>query len=182
MEQDRTQNPANDESPRASPPQRAAIFLSIFEHRSGGTGWPGKRPTRRIDRFSLAIMIEQTLAIRVRYPEADAMGYLHHSRYLQYFEMGRIELLRAAGHSYADLERDGVFFVVVKAEVKYKSPARFDEELELTTRIARQTPVRIEHVYELRRGATLLAEGATTIACVNRAGELQAIPDRLVES
>ena len=51
--------------------------------------------------------MEHKLAIRVRYPEVDAMGYLHHSRYLQYFEMGRIELLRSLGHSYVDLERQG---------------------------------------------------------------------------
>ncbi len=50
------------------------------------------------------------------------MGYLHHSRYLQYFEMGRIELLRTNGHRYSDLERGGVFFVVVKAECRYKAP------------------------------------------------------------
>jgi acyl-CoA thioester hydrolase len=122
---------------------------------------------------------EHTLHIRVRYPEADPMGYLHHSVYLQYFEMGRIELLRALGHSYADLERDGVFFVVVKVEVKYKSPARFDDELILITRVAKQTAVRIDHVYELRRGETLLAEAATTIACVDRQGQLQQIPAHL---
>jgi acyl-CoA thioester hydrolase len=122
-------------------------------------------------------MTEHTITIRVRYPEADAMGYLHHSRHLQYFEMGRIELLRALGHSYADLERSGFFFVIVKAEVRYKSPARFDDELTLTTRIVRQTSVRIDHAYELRRGEVLVAEGTTTIGCVDRAGQLQPIPE-----
>src|SRR4051794_41727898 len=101
---------------------------------------------------------QQSITIRVRYPEVDAMGYLHHSRYLQYFEIGRVELLRSIGHSYADLEREGVFFVVVKAECRYKAPARFDDELSLTTRIVRQTHVRIDHAYELRR------RGATTAA------------------
>ena len=122
---------------------------------------------------------QHTLSIRVRYPEVDAMGYLHHSRYLQYFEMGRVELLRAAGVAYADLEREGIFFVVVKAEVRYKAPARYDEELTLLTRVARQTHVRIDHTYELRRGETILAEGATTIACVGRDGQLRQIPDFL---
>ena len=122
-------------------------------------------------------MTQHTITIRVRYPEVDAMGYLHHSRYLQYFEMGRVELLRALGHSYADLERDGVFFAVVKAEVRYRAPARYDEELTLTTRVTRQTAVRIDHAYELRRGETLLAEATTTIACIGRDGQLQAIPD-----
>src|SRR5689334_23279255 len=124
-------------------------------------------------------VMQHTITIRVRYPEVDAMGFLHHSRYLQYFEMGRVELLRTLGVSYADLERQGVLFVVVKVEVRYKAPARYDEELQLTTRVVKQTHVRIDHAYELRRGETLLAEGTTTIACVDRAGELQPIPQGL---
>jgi acyl-CoA thioester hydrolase len=125
-------------------------------------------------------MAEQiTIPIRVRYPEVDAMGYLHHSRYLQYFEMGRVELLRSHGVSYADLEREGIFFVVIKAEIKYKAPARYDEELQLTTKVIKQTFVRYDHSYELRRGTTLLAEGTTTIACVGRDGKVIKIPDAL---
>ena len=123
--------------------------------------------------------MEGTITIRVRYPEVDAMGYLHHSRYLQYFEMGRVELLRQAGISYADLERQGVFFVVVKAEIKYKSPARYDEELQLTTKMIKQTFVRYDHAYELKRGSTLLAEGTTSIACVGRDGQVMQIPEQL---
>ena len=122
-------------------------------------------------------MIQHTIDIRVRYPEVDAMGYLHHSRYLQYFEMGRIELLRALGHSYAELEQQGVLFVVVKVECRYKSPARYDEQLQLSTRVTKQTMVRIDHAYELRRGETVLAEASSTIACVGRDGQLRPIPD-----
>ena len=125
---------------------------------------------------------EHTITVRVRYPEVDAMGYLHHSRYLQYFEMGRIELLRAMGHSYADLERQGILFVVAKVECKYKAPARYDEELTLTTRVVRQTHVRIDHAYELRRGETLLCEASTTIACVGRDGQMAQIPPFLAQA
>lgn len=123
-----------------------------------------------------------TIPLRVRYPEVDAMGYLHHSRYLQYFEMGRVELLRAHGISYADLERAGVFFVVTKAEVRYKAPARYDDEVELTTKIVKQTFVRYDHAYVLRRGTTVLAEGATTIACVGRDGQVMPIPESMRRS
>ena len=122
---------------------------------------------------------EQTINFRVRYSEVDAMGYLHHSRYLQYFEVGRVELLRASGYSYADIERQGIFFVVVKAEIQFKSPARYDDELQLTTRIERQTYVRIDHAYELKRQGTLIATARTTIACVDRDGKLQQIPTGL---
>ena len=120
---------------------------------------------------------QHTINFRVRYPEVDAMGFVHHSRFLQYFEMGRVELLRSLGHSYADLERQGVLFVVVRAECRYKAPARYDEELSLTTRVVKQTHVRFDHAYELRRAQTLLAEGNTTIACVDRDGNLRQIPE-----
>ena len=124
--------------------------------------------------------MQGTITIRVRYPEVDAMGYLHHSRYLQYFEMGRVELLRAAGFSYAELEKQGIFFVVIKAEIKYRSPARYDEELQLTTIVTKQTFVRFDHSYELKRGDMLLAEGTTSIACVGRDGQVMKIPEQLV--
>ena len=123
--------------------------------------------------------LEHTINIRVRYPEVDAMGYLHHSRFFQYFEMGRVELLRARGFSYAALERQGIFFVVVKVDCRYRAAARYDEELTLTTRVTRQAHVRIDHAYELKRGETLLAEAHTTIACVDREGRLREIPEEL---
>ncbi|CAN5551143.1 thioesterase family protein [soil metagenome] len=126
------------------------------------------------------VEVEHTLTIRVRYPECDSMSYLHHSRFLQYFEMGRIELLRSLGHDYAKLEREGVFFAVVKAEVTYRAPAKFDDLLTLRTRVVKQTHVRFDHVYELRRGEILVAEAKTTIACVDRNGELIKIPESLL--
>jgi acyl-CoA thioesterase FadM len=62
---------------------------------------------------------------------------------------------------------------------RFVRAARYDEELTLTTRIVRQTSVRIDHAYELRRGETLLAEANTTIACVDREGQLRQIPEEL---
>lgn len=108
------------------------------------------------------------------------MGYLHHSVYLQYFEMGRIEFLREGGHSYAALEAAGIFFVVTRVEVKYRAPARFDDELMLDVHLVREGPVRLDHAYQLRRGDMLLAEGQTTIACIGRDGQARAIPDEMV--
>src|SRR4051794_38881964 len=98
------------------------------------------------------MLTEHEIKFRVRYPETDAMGVVHHSRFFQYFEMGRVELLRASGVSYAELEMAGVFFVVVKVECRFKAPARYDEELTLQTRVVRTTHVRIDHQYTLRRG------------------------------
>ena len=84
--------------------------------------------------------------------------------------------------SYAELERQGVFFVVVKAECRYRAPARYDEELQLTTEVQRQTHVRIDHSYVLKRGDDLLAEATTTIACVGRDGRVTQIPQFLAGS
>ena len=120
--------------------------------------------------------VSQTIRLRVRYTEVDAMGCLHHSRFLQYFEMGRVELLRSRGVRYVDLERRGVYFVVVRAEVKYRQPARYDDEVELTTTEVSRGHVKIEHEYEMRAEGKLLATGATTIACVGRDGRPMQIP------
>src|ERR1700678_592574 len=103
-----------DSGERRSVPQ--AIYCS-----SGG---PSFGP--HTSGFMAMAEIRQIIRLRVRYTEVDAMGYVHHSRFFQYFEMGRIELLRSQGHSYADLEREGVYFVVVKAQCQFKAPARYD--------------------------------------------------------
>jgi acyl-CoA thioester hydrolase len=81
--------------------------------------------------------------------------------------------------SYAELEKSGVAFVVVKVACRYKAPARYDDELTLTTRIVRQTHVRIDHEYVLKREQTLIAEGSTTIACVDREGKIREIPEMM---
>ena len=121
---------------------------------------------------------ECRLEIRVRYAEVDRMGSLHHSRIWVYFEMGRTELLRAAGVSYRDLEEAGVFFVVARCWAKYHSPATYDELLALTTRITSFGQAKIEHEYELRGAdGRLIATAGTTLACVNRQGQVIPIPE-----
>jgi len=119
------------------------------------------------------------IEIRVRYAETDQMGFVHHANYLVYFEMGRVELLRSRGMSYRDLENAGFLLVVVKATVRYHRPARYDDLLRLKTTVTRVTAARIDHRYELYRGTELLAEGETTLACVDREGNVQRIPDVL---
>ena len=119
------------------------------------------------------------IEVRVRYAEVDAMGVLHHSRFWVYFEMGRTELLRLAGIAYRDLEERGVFFVVAKCAARFLAPARYDDLLVLSTRIVRMGAARIDHAYELKRKAdgAVLATADTTIACVDRAGQVIPIPE-----
>jgi acyl-CoA thioester hydrolase len=124
-------------------------------------------------------MLTGEITIRVRYAETDRMGLLHHANYLVYFEQGRTELLRSLGVAYKDLEDQGYLLVITRAEVKYRSPARYDDLLTLKTSVARTTAVRIDHQYELLRDGQSIAEGSTTLACVDRAGRPQALPEFL---
>lgn len=120
---------------------------------------------------------EHSLEIRVRYSETDAMGYLHHSNYAVYFEMGRTELFRAGGGDYRLMEEQGQFMVVVALDIRFRSPARYDDVLTLKTRITRMTPAKLEHEYRLLRGETLLADAKSTLACVDASGKVQMIPE-----
>jgi acyl-CoA thioester hydrolase len=124
-------------------------------------------------------MLSGEIQIRVRYAETDRMGLLHHANYLIYFEQGRTELLRSLGLTYKELEDQGHLLVLSKVEVRYRSPARYDDLLTLKTTVVRTTAVRIDHGYDLYRDGTLLAEGTSTLACVDRGGRLQALPDFL---
>jgi acyl-CoA thioester hydrolase len=119
--------------------------------------------------------------IRVRYAETDRMGLLHHANYLVYFEQGRTELLRSLGYTYKDLEDKGFLLVLTKLEVRYKSPAYYDDLLTLKTSVLKTTAVRIDHRYEVWRDKTLLAEGTSTLACVDRQGQVQRLPDFLMD-
>ena len=121
------------------------------------------------------------IEIRVRYSETDAMGVLHHSNYLSYFEMGRTELLRASGGSYREMEERGRFLVVTKVAVQYRSPARYDDLLVLATRLARISFAKLEHAYELRRNGQLLTTAETTLACVDRDGKVQRMSELFPE-
>ena len=127
-------------------------------------------------------MVEGEIHIRVRYAETDRMGLLHHANYLVYFEQGRTELLREQGFSYRDIEDQGFFLVLTKVQVRYKSPAYYDDLLTLRTIVQRTTLVKIEHRYELLRNGTLVAEGETTLGCVDKTGKVQALPESLRDS
>ncbi|MDR3635213.1 MAG: thioesterase family protein [Isosphaeraceae bacterium] len=119
------------------------------------------------------------IEVRVRYAETDRMGLLHHANYFVYFEMGRTELLRARGFSYREIEDAGHFLVIVDIGCKFKRPAYYDDLLTLRTIVERVTHVKIVHRYEILRDGLLLAEGHSTLACVDREGKPQALPATL---
>jgi acyl-CoA thioester hydrolase len=117
-------------------------------------------------------------SVRVRYPEVDRMGVAHHSHFLSWFEMGRAELLRGVGCSYAEMESQGVFMPVVEVSCRYRSPVRYDDLLEVETHLMEISGSRVTFDYRLRRQGehTLLAEARTVHATVNREGQVIRIP------
>ncbi len=125
-----------------------------------------------------------TIQVVPRYVETDQAGVIHHSVYPVWFEMGRTELLRANGLAYKDLEAAGFFFVVADLHVKYRRPARYDQTLSLETTCGTVTAGRVEHTYKLTDPATgvVLAEGSTTLACVDRQGRLRRVPEFMYPS
>ena len=129
-------------------------------------------------------MDKHTVTFRVRYAETDQSCVVHHSVYPVWFEMGRVELLRSSGLNYTELERQGFFFVVVDLHVRYRQPARFDDELEIETSRSGKTKVTIEHNYRITRPSDgeLLTEGSTLIACINSKGRPCRIPGVMLEA
>jgi acyl-CoA thioester hydrolase len=121
------------------------------------------------------------------------MGVAHHAAFVPWLEMARTELLRSCGVTYAQLEGAGVFLVVAKLDVRYRRPARYDDLLEVRTRVTGASRVKLMHDYEVRlleRTGTdavtppphaegVLVVASTTLACVDRDGRPRPLPDWL---
>lgn len=118
--------------------------------------------------------------LRVRYGETDQMGVVHHATYLLYFEEGRTGLMRALGRSYADLERSGVVLPVAELGIRFRTPARYDEELIVETRVGLLTGVRVRFDYRvLHADGTLAAEGFTLLASTGKDGRPRRFPEEV---
>lgn len=118
-------------------------------------------------------LCQHEIQIRVRYCETDAMGFLHHANYLNYFEIGRTELFRAQGGNYREMEERGLYLVVVQLTCRYHKPARYDDVLTVRTTLSRVGAAKLEHDYEVFRDGELLATAHSVLACVDRAGNVQ---------
>jgi acyl-CoA thioester hydrolase len=116
----------------------------------------------------MSTICETTL--RVRYAETDQMAVVYHSNYLIWFEVGRVELLRQLGFSYAEMERDGMNLPVVEVKCRYKHPARYDDELTIRTWLAQMRSSILRFQYEIVRktDGRLLAEGESVHMVVGR--------------
>jgi len=119
--------------------------------------------------------------VRVRYAETDQMGVVYHSNYLIWFEIGRVELMRALGFEYKKMEtEDDCHIVVADVHCRYERPARYDELLKIRTRIAEWRNRIVKFSYEIFRAAddTLLATGDTTHIICGSNGRPKALPPK----
>jgi acyl-CoA thioester hydrolase len=119
--------------------------------------------------------------LRVRYAETDQMSVVYHSNYFIWFEVGRVELMRALGAEYKKMEReDDCHIVVVDVHCRYHHPARYDEELRIRTRIAESRNRLVKFVYEVFRDAdnSLLATGHTTHVICGSNGRPKTLPEK----
>ena len=116
--------------------------------------------------------------LRVRYAETDRMGVVYYANYLVWCEVGRVELLRAVGRSYAALEAEGIGLAVSDARVRYLSPARFDDLVRITTTLTgvRSRAITFDYLITHAESGTRLATAHTSLVSIDAAGRLAAIP------
>jgi acyl-CoA thioester hydrolase len=121
--------------------------------------------------------------VRVRFGETDLMGIVHHASYVSYMEVARIEWLRRRAVTYAEWAAHGVHLPVVELSVRYRAPARFDDEIDVHTRLVEIGAASVRFEYSLVRASdgVLCTEGATRLACIDARHALHRMSDEIVE-
>jgi acyl-CoA thioester hydrolase len=105
--------------------------------------------------------------VRVRFADTDAQGIAHNSAYLVWFEVARVEYLRAFAGGYQALRDHGIEAIVLESLCRYRIPVRFDDELVVNTRCLGLRGARFRYEYAITRGEELVADGHTEHACVD---------------
>ncbi len=129
-------------------------------------------------------MFEHSTKIRTRYSEVDRMGYVYYGNYATYFEVGRVEAMRALGINYVELEESGIMMPVIRYEITYKKPAFYDEELTIVTRVREEPRSRITFEYETWNAkGELLNTALTQLVFVDsKTMKPQCAPDIIVDA
>jgi acyl-CoA thioester hydrolase len=160
--------------------RRASRVATLYPVTSAPLLQPSRKPA-----------LAGSVRIRVRYCECDPMGVAHHAAYAPWLEIGRTELLRDTGVTYADMERAGVFLVITKLECRYRRPIFYDDLVEVRTRVIGGSRVKIQHEYEIvvledgghgRDGRAIgeaVTTAATTLVCVGKEGKVRELPEWL---
>ena len=128
-------------------------------------------------------MIKYTTTLRVRYKETDQMGVVYYSNYMVWFEVARAELFRDIGYPYSRIEKEmGLWLMVAEARCIYKSPARYDELIDIECCLNNIKNSSMAFSYKVKRKKTILAEGETVHVFTNSAGSPRRIPQSLKEA
>ena len=125
-----------------------------------------------------------TTAYRVNFYDTDAMAVVHHSNYIRWFEIGRVEYLRSIGITLEEMMEDGYVFPIVEVYAKYHSPARFDDELIIETTAKDLTKVKMVFDYKIfnKRDRKLLVTGRTQNVFTSReTGQITRLPAKYYE-
>ena len=117
-------------------------------------------------------------SVRVRYAETDQMGVVYYANYLVWMEVARVAYCREAGFEYRDMERvGGAFLVVTEAKCRYRSPARFNDVVDLTCWVAESRSRTVRFAYEMLRGDEILATGETLHTVTDARGRMIRMPE-----
>lgn len=113
-------------------------------------------------------MFTHSTKLRVRYAETDQMGYMYYGNYAQFYEVGRVEMLRSLGMTYRSMEESGIMMPVLDLKCKFIKPALYDEEITIKVTMAKMPSVRIHFAYELfNESQELINLGETTLVFID---------------
>lgn len=120
--------------------------------------------------------------VRVRYADVDKMGFAYYANYLRWFEIGRSELLRELGLVYAEVEEGGIIYPVTEAYVKYISPARYDELIEIRTKFdyIKKATLKLDYEIVSTDSGEIHARGYTIHAAMDKNGKIVRVSDKLI--
>jgi acyl-CoA thioester hydrolase len=122
-------------------------------------------------------MLIHSTKIRVRYGETDQMGYMYYGNYAQFYEVGRVELLRSLGMTYEYMEASGIMMPVLELKCKYIKPALYDQEITVKVIIEKMPGIRIHFNYELyNEQEELINVGETTLVFVDMVKNKPCLP------
>jgi acyl-CoA thioester hydrolase len=122
-------------------------------------------------------MLIHATKIRVRYGETDQMGYMYYGNYAQFYEVGRVELLRSLGMTYESMEASGIMMPVLELKCKYIKPALYDQEITVKVIIEKMPGIRIHFNYELyNEQEELINVGETTLVFVDMVKNKPCLP------
>mgnify|MGYP003296051755 CR=1 FL=1 len=113
-------------------------------------------------------MFSHSTKLRVRYAETDQMGYMYYGNYAQFYEVGRVEMLRSLGMTYKSMEESGIMMPVLDLKCKFIKPALYDEEITVKVLMAKMPSLRIHFSYQLfNEKQELINEGETTLVFID---------------